>query len=77
MHMVAYPLFITMGYMTLLQNDVIKFPMMLLLNHPQQLTREKIVPTTANRMDEARVDIHARGFWRQRQGAFLMLVCFT
>ena len=29
----------------------------------QQLTGEEVVPATANRQDEARVDIHARGFW--------------
>ena len=36
----------------------------------QQLTGETIVPATANRQDEARADIHARGFWGRRQGAF-------
>ena len=36
----------------------------------QQLTGETIVPATANRQDEARADIHARGFWGQQQGAF-------
>ena len=29
----------------------------------QRLTGETIVPATANRQDEARADIHARGFW--------------
>ena len=37
----------------------------------QQLSGEAIVPMTANRQDEARADIHARGFWGRRQGAFL------
>ena len=36
----------------------------------QQLTGEEVVPATANRQDEARADIHARGFWGQRQDAF-------
>ena len=36
----------------------------------QRLTGETIVPATANRQDEARADIHARGFWGRRQGAF-------
>ena len=36
----------------------------------QPLTGEIIAPKTANRQDEARADIHARGFWGQRQSAF-------
>ena len=36
----------------------------------QPLSGEAIVPMTANRQDEARADIHARGFWGRRQGAF-------
>ena len=36
----------------------------------QRLTGETIVPTTANWQDEAHADIHARGFWGRRQGAF-------
>ena len=36
----------------------------------QRLTGETIVPATANRQDEACADIHARGFWGRRQGAF-------
>ena len=33
---------------------------------------------TANRQDEARADIHARGFWGRRQGAFFdVRVFFT
>ena len=36
----------------------------------QTLTGEIIAPKTANRQDEARADIHARGFWGQQQSAF-------
>ena len=36
----------------------------------QPLTGEAIVPASANRRDDARADIHARGFWGRRQGAF-------
>ena len=36
----------------------------------QPLTGESIESRSANRQDEARADIHARGFWRQRQSAF-------
>ena len=36
----------------------------------QPLTGESIEPRSANRQDEARADIHARGFWGQRQSAF-------
>ena len=38
----------------------------------QPLTGENVVPATANRQDDARADIHARGFWGRRQSAFLM-----
>ena len=43
----------------------------------QQLNGETIVPATANRQYEARADIHARGFWGRRQGAFLKSGFFT
>ena len=36
----------------------------------QPLTGESIEPRSANRQDEVRADIHARGFWGQRQSAF-------
>ena len=36
----------------------------------QRLTGKNIVPATANQQDEACADIHARGFWGRRQGAF-------
>ena len=32
----------------------------------QPLTGENVVPATANRQDDARADIHARGFWGRR-----------
>ena len=43
----------------------------------QHLSGETIVPMTANRQDEARADIHARGFWGRRQGAFFDVRVFT
>ena len=36
----------------------------------QPLTGEAGVPLSANRRDDARVDIHATGFWSRRQSAF-------
>ena len=42
----------------------------------QPLTGEAIVPASANRRDDARVDIHARGFWGRRQGAFFDIRVF-
>ena len=36
----------------------------------QPLTGENIIPATANRQDDARADIHVRGFWGHRQSAF-------
>ena len=38
----------------------------------QPLTGENVIPATANRQDDARADIHARGFWGRRKSAFLM-----
>ena len=37
----------------------------------QPLSGEAIVPMTANRQDEARADIHARGFWGDARVLFL------
>ena len=37
----------------------------------QSLSGEVITPQSANRQDDARADIHARGFWGRRQSAFL------
>ncbi len=42
----------------------------------QPLTGEAIVPTSANCRDDARADIHARGFWGRRQGAFFDIRVF-
>ena len=39
----------------------------------QPLTGESLVPASANRGDDVRADIHARGFWGRRQSAFLIL----
>ena len=36
----------------------------------QPLTGENVIPATANRQDDARADIHARGFWGCQQSAF-------
>ena len=71
--------FVIMSYVTLLQNGLIRFAMVLPLNHPcssllerklslQLLTGEEVVPATAQ--DEAHADIHARGFWGRCQGVF-------
>jgi len=45
-------------------HDVLKEPPL------QPLSSEVVTPATANRCDDARADIHARGFWGRRQGAF-------
>ena len=42
----------------------------------QPLTGETIVPASANRRDDARADIHARGFWGRQQGAFFDIRVF-
>jgi len=36
----------------------------------QPLSGEVLTPGSANRQDDARADIHARGFWGRRQSAF-------
>ena len=36
----------------------------------QPLNGEVILPTTANRQEDARADIRARGFWGRRQSAY-------
>ena len=38
----------------------------------QPLTSKALVPAPANRRDDARADIHARGFWGRQQGTFLI-----
>ena len=42
----------------------------------QPLSGESIFPTTAIHGDDARADIHARGFWGRLQSAFLILGFF-
>ena len=36
------------------------------------ITGVNVIPATTNRQDDARANIHARGFWGRRQSAFLM-----
>jgi len=38
----------------------------------QPLSGERLTPQTANQQDDARADIHARGFWGRQQSAFLI-----
>ena len=70
--MVASLLIIIMSYVTLLQNAWLDKVCYDVATEPplQQLTGEEIVPATGNQQDEVHTDIHARGFWGQRQGAF-------
>ena len=42
----------------------------------QPLSGEKLTPQAANRQDEARVDIHARGFWGRQLSAFFDMRVF-
>ena len=42
----------------------------------QPLIGDTIVPASANRRDDARAEIHARGFWGRRQGAFFDIRMF-
>ena len=42
----------------------------------QPLTGETIIPQSANRKDDARVDIRTRGFWGRQQCAFLDIRVF-
>ena len=42
----------------------------------QWLTSKAPVPASANRRDNARVDIHARGFWGRWQGVFFDIRVF-
>ena len=43
----------------------------------QPLSGEIITPKTANRQDDARYDIYARGIWGRRQGAFFDVRVFS
>ena len=45
--------------------DVVKKPSL------QPLSGEIVLPRTANKQDDARLDIRARGFWNRQQSAFL------
>ena len=49
----------------------LRFVMTLLSSHLFNLGGEVITLQSANRQDDARADIHARGFWGPRQSAFL------
>ena len=49
---------------TLVCNDVAIEPSL------QSLSGEVITPQSANQQDDARADIHARGFWGRQQSAF-------
>ena len=42
----------------------------------QPLTGESNVPATANKQDDTRTDIHARGFWGYQQSTFLDVRAF-
>ena len=42
----------------------------------QSLSGEVITPQSANRQDDSRADIHARGFWGRRQCAFFDIRVF-
>ena len=50
--------------------------MMLLLSPLQPLNGESITPNSAICGDDARADIHARGFWGRRQSAFFDIRVF-
>ena len=56
---------ITAGLLSRVCSDVATEP------HLQPLNDEVITLKSANRQDDARADIHARGFWGRRQSAFL------
>ena len=43
----------------------------------QSLSGEELTPRSANCQDDARADIHARGFWGRRQSAFFDVRVFT
>ena len=56
---------ITAGLLSRVCSDVATEPPL------QLLSGEVITPKSANRQDDARADIHTRGFWGRRQSAFL------
>ena len=55
---------ITAEWLDRVRHDVVIEPPL------QPLTGENVIPATTNRQDDARADIHARGFWGRRQSAF-------
>ena len=55
---------LTANWLSEVYHDVEKEPPLM------PLTGETIVPLTANRRDDARADIRARGFWGRQQSAF-------
>ena len=55
---------ITTKWLTEVCTDVEKEPQL------QPLTGETILPRSANKQEEARVDIRAKGFWNRQQNAF-------
>ena len=56
------------------QNGYRKCAMMSLLSLLLPLTGESITPSSANCSNNARADIHARGFWGRRQGTLFDLI---
>ena len=56
--------YITTKWLTEVCTDVEKEPQL------QPLTSETILPRSANKQEEARVDIRAKGFWNRQQNAF-------
>ena len=56
---------ITAGLFSRVCSDVATMPPL------QPLSGEVITPKSVNQQDDARADIHARGFWGRRQSAFL------
>ena len=75
--MVSLLLFAIMNCVISQQLGCRKFVMMLLLSPPlQPLSGESITPNSAIRGDDARADIHARGFWGQQQSAFFDIRVF-
>ena len=62
---------ITTKWLTDVCTDVEKEPQL------QPLTGETILPRSANKQEEARVDIKAKGFWNRQQNAFFDVGSFT
>ena len=43
----------------------------------QSLRGKNVIPGTANRQDDTRADIHARGFWGRQQSSFFDVRVFS